>query len=52
MKKLIEKIHREQEEEEYKQSLINNIDQVKVEEELAEKKRLERAKLTEYHKAQ
>ena len=52
MKKLIEKINRDQEEEEYKQSLVNINDQAKAEEELSVKKRFERAKLTDYHKAQ
>jgi hypothetical protein len=52
MKKLIEKINREQEDEEYKQSIVNINDQAKAEEELLAKKRLERAKLTDYHKAQ
>ena len=52
MKKLVNKINREQEYEEYKQSELINQDQAKIEEELAYKKRAERAKLTEYHKAQ
>jgi hypothetical protein len=52
MKKLIEQINKDQEIDDRKQTEMNLQLQLKEDDELVMRKRVDRAKLTEYHKAQ